>query len=304
MLYNTVVLLWYNTELRPNQEKAFIFLASSPIIKVGVSHFNSALYQTGNSICFTEVMAMSPLRVEDWGLIDYQEAWDRQKRLIAELDEGRSSNVLALLEHPHTYTLGRGGTYEHLLAPQDELAKRGIRVYEIDRGGDITYHGPDQLVGYPLLRLCGHRADPRRYLRDLEEVLIRTLGDFGIDAGRKAPYTGVWVGDEKVAAIGVKFTRARRHRGCIITSHGFALNVNTDLRYFNLIIPCGIREYGVTSMERLLGKRVAMADVKERVVHHFRAVFSDVAEGDPDKPAYAEGLPSVAPGPASEVRPS
>ncbi|WP_256205560.1 lipoyl protein ligase domain-containing protein [Calditerricola satsumensis] len=109
-------------------------------------------------ICFTEVMAMSPLHVEDWGLMDYEDAWDRQKRLIVELDEGRSPNVLALLEHPHTYTLGRGGTYDHLLASQDELAKRGIRVYEIDRGGDITYHGPEQLVGYPLLLLCGQRA--------------------------------------------------------------------------------------------------------------------------------------------------
>ncbi|WP_229725820.1 lipoyl(octanoyl) transferase LipB [Calditerricola satsumensis] len=245
-------------------------------------------------ICFTEVMAMSPLHVEDWGLMDYEDAWDRQKRLIVELDEGRSPNVLALLEHPHTYTLGRGGTYDHLLASQDELAKRGIRVYEIDRGGDITYHGPEQLVGYPLLLLCGQRADPRRYLRDLEEVLIRALADFGIAAGRKAPYTGVWVGDEKVAAIGVKFTRARRHKGCIITSHGFALNVNTDLRYFNLIIPCGIREYGVTSMEKLLGKRVPMADVKARVVHHFRDVFSGETEGDADKPGKAEGRPAPA----------
>lgn len=288
VLYNTFELLWYNTDLRPPSEKAFIFLAFSPIIKGGVSHFNSPLYQTRERICFTEVMAMSRLRVEDWGLMDYEEAWDRQKRRIVELDEGRSPNVLALLEHPHTYTLGRGGTYDHLLAPQDELAKRGIRIYEIDRGGDITYHGPGQLVGYPLLLLCGKRADPRRYLRDLEEVLIRTLADFGVAAGRKAPYTGVWVGDEKVAAIGVKFTRARRHKGCILTSHGFALNVNTDLQYFNLIIPCGIREYGVTSMEKLLGKRVPMADVKSRVVHHFRIVFADEAERNPDKPGKAD----------------
>ncbi len=213
------------------------------------------------------------------GRFPYQKAWDMQKAKVKQIDEGALSNQLLLLEHPHTITLGRGSHAEHLLLSSEEYARRGIDVVEIDRGGDVTYHGPGQLVGYPLFHLGERGNDAHRYLRDLEESLIVALRPFGIKGERKPPYTGVWVGDEKVAAIGVKFNRGRTRRG-YITSHGFALNVNTDLSYFNLIVPCGIQEYGVTSMERLLGRKVPLDEVMDRVVEGISRVFGwEAVEG-------------------------
>jgi len=158
---------------------------------------------------------------------------------------------------------GRG----HILATADALASRGVEVHETGRGGDITYHGPGQIVGYPIVDLRPDRCDVHRYVRDLEDVLIRTARDYGIDAVRVEGLTGVWVGRDKLAAIGVRIARW-------ITSHGFALNVSTDLDYFNLIVPCGIAERGVTSIERLLGRPVDRTDVEERIAAHFSEVFA------------------------------
>jgi lipoyl(octanoyl) transferase len=210
--------------------------------------------------------------VKRLGLVPYRETWDLQKEWVQRIDRGELPNRLLLLEHPHTITLGRGSHLEHLLLSTDQYRERGIDVVEIDRGGDVTYHGPGQLVGYPLFHLGERGNDAHAYLRDLEEALIIALRHFGIEAGRKPPYTGVWVGDEKIAAIGVKFNRGRQRRG-YITSHGFALNVNTDLRYFNLIVPCGIQEYGVTSLEKLLGRQVPLEEVMEPVIKGFEEVF-------------------------------
>jgi lipoyl(octanoyl) transferase len=176
--------------------------------------------------------------------------------------------VLLLVEHPHVLTLGvRGGRGRaHILATPDALASRGVEVHETGRGGDVTYHGPGQIVGYPIIDLNPDRRDVHRYVRDLETVLIRTAADYGIVAGRVEGLTGVWVGNEKLAAIGVRIARW-------ITSHGFAFNVTTDLDYFNLIVPCGIADRGVTSLVRLLGRPVDPAEVQNRIIEHFCNVF-------------------------------
>lgn len=206
------------------------------------------------------------------GRVSYQQGWQKQKELITKIDQGYLSDQLLLLEHEHTITLGRGSSQQHLLLSREEFQRRGIEVVEIDRGGDVTYHGPGQLVGYPLFYL-GTEGNAKKYLRSLEEVLIRVLQYWEIEGSRKEGYTGVWIGDEKVAAIGVKFHRARHRKG-YITGHGFALNVNTDLSYFQTIIPCGIREYGVTSLEKHLGRRVSMDLVMDRVIEQMKHVFS------------------------------
>jgi len=208
------------------------------------------------------------------GHVSYQDALDLQNRLVEMRSRGEAPDRLLLLEHPHTYTLGTSGHDDHLLLSEDELAQRGIEVYHIDRGGDITYHGPGQLVGYPIIQLPREgnlRADFVGYVRKLETVLIDTLADFGIAARPIAGLTGVWVdmpdGEAKIAAIGVKVNvRA-------VTKHGFALNVNTDLSYFDGIIPCGIADKGVTSMAQLLGVPIDETQVAERVVAHFGDVF-------------------------------
>jgi lipoyl(octanoyl) transferase len=166
-------------------------------------------------------------------------------------------------------TLGvRGdGGRSHILAPPEALAARGIEVHETGRGGDITYHGPGQVVGYPIVDLKPDRCDVHRYVRDLEEVLIRTAADYGLEAGRVEGLTGVWVGRDKLAAIGVRIARW-------ITSHGFAFNVTTQLDHFDLIVPCGIPDRGVTSLARLLGRPIEPSDVEDRIAEHFRKVFS------------------------------
>lgn len=205
------------------------------------------------------------------GEIEYETAWNLQARLLQSRQEGRIPDILLLLQHPHTYTIGKRGGDEHLLAPTDELNRRGIRVFHIDRGGDITYHGPGQVVGYPILDLHDYYLDVHRYLRDLEEVLIRALSRFGLRASREPGLTGVWVdttggGRAKIAAIGVKTSRW-------VTMHGFALNVNTDLRYFGQIIPCGISNRPVTSMQEGLGRPLDLKHVEDIVVDEFGCVF-------------------------------
>ncbi len=203
------------------------------------------------------------------GRVPYAEALALQRQLVIERRDGRVGDLLLLVEHPHVLTLGvRGdGGRSHILAADELLASRGVEVHEAGRGGDVTYHGPGQLVGYPILDLNPDRRDVHRYVRDLEEVLIRLLDDYGVSAGRVAGLTGVWVGDDKVAAIGVRIARW-------ITSHGFALNVTTDLSYFDLIVPCGIADRGVTSMERLLNRPVDHREVEDRLVQRFTEVFA------------------------------
>jgi lipoate-protein ligase B len=200
------------------------------------------------------------------GLTPYRESWDLQREIFNRRQNREIGDALLLTEHPHVYTLGKSSDANHLLAGAEELQRSGVEVYPIERGGDITYHGPGQLVGYPILDLQNYYTDLHRYLRDLEEVIIRTLDDFGIAGHREQEYTGVWVGDKKIAAIGVKVSRW-------ITMHGFALNVNTDLSYFNRIIPCGIFHKGVISMEQICETPIAMAEVQHTVTKHFAGVF-------------------------------
>ena len=209
------------------------------------------------------------LDVRRLGRVPYADALALQRSLVDDRRAGRIGDTLLLLEHPHVLTLGvRGdGGRAHILASADALAARGIEVHETGRGGDVTYHGPGQIVGYPIIDLNPDRRDVHRYVRDLEAVLIRTAADYGIEAGRVEGLTGVWVGDEKLAAIGVRIARW-------ITSHGFALNVTTHLDHFNLIVPCGIGDRGVTSMARLLGQSVDTAEVENRIVEHFSNVFA------------------------------
>lgn len=198
----------------------------------------------------------------------YAEALALQRSLVEDRRAGRVGDLLLFVEHPHVLTLGvRGdGGRSHILATAAALASRGVEAHETGRGGDITYHGPGQIVGYPIIDLKPDRCDVHRYVRDLEEVLIRTAAEYGIDAGRVEGLTGVWVGREKLGAIGVRIARW-------VTSHGFALNVSTDLDYFTLIVPCGIADRGVTSLERLLGRSVERPEVEECLARHFRAIF-------------------------------
>ena len=203
------------------------------------------------------------------GLVPYADALALQKELVEERRHGRIGDVLLLVEHPHVLTLGvRGdGGRSHILAPAETLASRGVDVHETGRGGDITYHGPGQIVGYPIIDLKPDRCDVHRYVRDLEEVLIRVVAEYGLIGEREKGLTGVWVGGEKVAAIGVRIARW-------VTSHGFALNVSTDLDYFKMIVPCGIGDRGVTSLAKLLGRPVDRGEVESLIVQRFSEVFS------------------------------
>ena len=204
------------------------------------------------------------LLVSKLGRVEYGAALDVQKETELAVKAGRQDDTLLLLEHPHTLTLGRRGDAAGILMSSDLLAARGVTVFETNRGGKITYHGLGQLVGYPIINLSPHREDVHRYVRDLEEVLIRTLEDFDIDGFRLEGFTGVHTSRGKVAAIGVHIARW-------ITTHGFALNVNTDLSFFNLIIACDGEQ--VTSMEDLLGHEVDIHEVEERIVARFAEVF-------------------------------
>ena len=195
------------------------------------------------------------------GQVDYAEAWDVQSALARRRADGEIEDSLLLLEHPHTYTLGRRAIIDDVLASDAALARLGVSVVHADRGGLVTYHGPGQIVGYPIMDVRP-LGGPRDYVCDLEEVVILTLNDFGLTAERIPDLIGVWVGDVKVASVGVRISRG-------ISTHGFALNVSTDLSYFRHIVPCGMPGAVVGSMESLLGAPVDMELVAERLVHHF-----------------------------------
>jgi lipoyl(octanoyl) transferase len=215
--------------------------------------------------------------IVDVGLVGYAEAWELQKRLVTARKNGAIGDVLLLCEHPHVITLGRNGKREHLLASEQVLRQKGVEFHSSDRGGDITYHGPGQLVGYPILNLAAIRKDVVWYVRVLEEVMIRATAEFGIAAERVAGKTGIWVRgrndsnaasliEEKLGAIGVHISRW-------VTSHGFAYNVSTDLRYFDLIVPCGITGRKATSLEKILERAVTLKQAMQPVVRNFGEVF-------------------------------
>ncbi len=222
------------------------------------------------------------LKIKDLCSKDYKETWDFQTELLDEIvllkrkkRDGDQSvvtpNYFLLVEHPHVYTLGKSGDIEHLLLNETQLEQKGISFYKINRGGDITYHGPGQIVGYPILDLENFFTDIHKYLRLLEETIILTLADYGIKAERSAGETGVWldVGTpfaRKICAMGIRASRW-------VTMHGFALNVNVDLGYFDHIIPCGIREKSVTSMEAELGRKIPENEVKQHILFHFKKLF-------------------------------
>jgi lipoyl(octanoyl) transferase len=220
---------------------------------------------------------MKSCYIVDVGLVGYAEAWELQKHLVAARKAGAMEDVLLLCEHPHVITLGRNGKREHLLASEQVLRQKGVEFHSSDRGGDITYHGPGQLVGYPILNLGAIRKDVVWYVRMLEEVMIRTTKEFGISAERVTGKTGIWVRntsdsnvsvvtEEKLGAIGVHISRW-------VTSHGFAYNMSTDLRYFDLIVPCGITGRKATSLEKILGRAVTRKEVVHPVVRNFGEVF-------------------------------
>ncbi len=202
----------------------------------------------------------------DLGFIDYKEAWDLQKEVFELRHNSKVSDVLFLLEHPHTYTLGKVADKNHLISSKEYLEHNKISVYEIDRGGDITYHGPGQIVGYPIIDLNEWQKDTHKYLRGLEEVIIRTCEHFGLKGERDPKYTGVWIEDRKIAAIGIKVSHW-------ITMHGFAFNINTDLSLFSGIIPCGIVGKDVTSLQRELNQKIEIGYVKNLLVKNFKEVF-------------------------------
>ena len=204
------------------------------------------------------LMMENKITITDLGQMDYQTAWDYQKETHEKVLNGKAPDTLIFVEHEPVYTLGKNADNNHLLQSAPDDAK----VYNVERGGDITYHGPGQIVGYPILDLHHYQKSISWYMRTLEQVLIDSLATYGIEAGLKEDLTGVWVGDEKIGAQGVRISRW-------VTMHGFALNVNTDLNYFGGIIPCGIFEYGVTSMEKILGSKQDLSDVKYQIIESF-----------------------------------
>ena len=222
----------------------------------------------------------------DLGQMDYKEAWDLQENLLKEnleikrREKGKedTKNYLLFVEHPPVYTLGKSGNIENVLIDEYQRAEKGIQFFHTNRGGDITFHGPEQIVGYPIMDLEKFYTDIGRYLRELEEVIIKTLAEYGIEAGRSAGETGVWIDadkkgiERKICAMGVRCSRW-------VTMHGFALNVNTDLNYFNYIIPCGIQNKKVTSIQKETGRYVSLEEVKERLRKNFAEVFKvDITE--------------------------
>ncbi|HSU83475.1 MAG TPA: lipoyl(octanoyl) transferase LipB [Thermoanaerobaculia bacterium] len=215
--------------------------------------------------------AATPRRPLHWdylGRVPYAEAVEMQHAARAALKAGEGPERFLLLEHPHVYTLGRNASAEDVLADPEQLAARGVEVAECDRGGQVTYHGPGQLVGYPVVNLSPDRRDIRRYVRDLQEVLIRTLAEYGVAArpGEEQAFIGVWAGEAKIASIGVHLSRW-------ITTHGFALNVSTDLSYFTGIIPCGLRQVSMTSIERLMGRAPSLPEIAAVCARHFGQIF-------------------------------
>ncbi|MEO6726572.1 MAG: lipoyl(octanoyl) transferase LipB [Blastocatellia bacterium] len=202
------------------------------------------------------------------GLVPYGEAHELQKELVEKRKADEIPDTFLLLQHPHVITLGRAADRTNILADEATRTAFGVELHETGRGGDVTYHGPGQLMGYPILKLLPGRQDIRRYVSDIQEVLIRTARDFGVEAeARGGEHVGVWVGDDKLAAIGIRISRW-------VTMHGFAFNVTTALNYFQLIVPCGIRDHGVTSLEKLLGHPVEMDLVVKSAQQHFGEVFN------------------------------
>lgn len=202
----------------------------------------------------------------DLGFIDYKEAWDLQQEIHVKRVSGEVEDFLFLLEHPNTYTFGKTAHKENLIGSEDYLKQNQISVYDIDRGGDITYHGPGQIVGYPIIDLNNWFKDTHKYLRALEEVIIKTCSDYGLMSERNPKHTGVWIGDRKIAAIGIKVSRW-------VTMHGFAFNVNTDLNLFNGIIPCGIQDKSVTSLKQELKREISIQEIKEKILLNFTELF-------------------------------
>ena len=201
------------------------------------------------------------------GLVSYADGLELQRALVDDRKAGRIPNTLLLLQHPHVLTIGvKKDGRQHILAPAEVLTERGVEVFETGRGGDVTYHGPGQLVGYPIFDLDPDRRDVHKYVRDLEEVMIRVCADYGLAADRVKGMSGTWIVDAKIGAIGVRISRW-------VTSHGLAFNVTTDLDFFNLIVPCGIADKAVTSLAAQLGHPVPMAEVEDVFIRHFSAVF-------------------------------
>jgi len=215
---------------------------------------------------------MRPIEVRRLGVVPYGDALSMQRALVEERKAGRVPDLLLLLQHPPVLTVGvRGdGGRSNILAAPERLAELGIEVFETGRGGDVTYHGPGQIVGYPIIDLKPDRCDVHVYVRDLEDVMISICAEYGLSAGRVPGLTGTWVGTEKIGAIGVRISRW-------VTSHGFAFNVSTNLEHFQLIVPCGIPDRGVTSLERSCGRRIPEGEVEDAFVRH----FCDVFERDP-----------------------
>ena len=211
---------------------------------------------------------MRQLEVRRLGLIRYDEALGLQRELVEERRANRVPDLLLLLEHPPVITLGVRSEVSraNVVATDEQLAELGVAIHETGRGGDVTYHGPGQIVGYPILDLRPDRCDVHKYVRDLEDVMMRACADYGVSAGRIAGLTGTWVGTEKIGAIGIRISRW-------ITSHGFAFNVRTDLDHFKLIVPCGISDRGVTSLEKVTGRSLQMREVEDAIVRRFAEVF-------------------------------
>jgi lipoyl(octanoyl) transferase len=202
----------------------------------------------------------------DLDFIDYKEAWDLQKEFFIQRKNEKISDILFMLQHPHTYTLGKTAKRDHLVGTENYLSENEISVYDIDRGGDITYHGPGQIVGYPIIDLNNWQKDTHKYLRALEEVIIKVCEDYGLSGIRDPKHTGVWIGNRKIAAIGIKVSRW-------ITMHGFAFNINTDLSLYNGIVPCGIFDKEVTSLKKELGREIDLSEVKTKILNYFSRIF-------------------------------
>lgn len=217
-------------------------------------------------------MSYRTLTYSDLDTIGYKEAWELQHDLLQQRKDKKINDVFLMLEHPHTYTLGKTADKKNLVGSKEYLEENKISVFEIDRGGDITYHGPGQIVGYPIISLNEWQNDTHKYLRALEEVIILTCKDYGLETGRKEKYTGVWIENRKIAAIGIKISNW-------ISMHGFAFNINTDLSLFNGIIPCGISDKEVTSLAKELGREISLSEVKEQLLNNFKEIFQyDVIE--------------------------
>ena len=207
-------------------------------------------------------------RILELDMIPYEDALDLQKRLVEMRSQNTINDTLILLEHPPVFTITRKNTLKNILSSPDELKEKGISICKTNRGGDITYHGPGQLVGYPIMDIKKHGKDLHKYIRTIEEMIIKLLMDYGISAHRSKINPGVWVGEEKIAAIGIAV------KSSWITMHGFSFNINPDLNHYSLIVPCGISDKGVTSLSKVLRKSVSQKEVRQKLIQHYGEVFN------------------------------